>query len=393
MKKHRRSLSIVKYIYIATGLFLVALSIYIYIQFTHQLNSLGSTSSIITPFYIIVLFLAALIVLFYSYYKLDSDLQETIILQEEKEKRAAELIIANKELAFQNEEKEKRAAELIIANKELAYQNQEKEKRAAELIIANKELAFQNEEKEKRASELVRINNELLAFAYVSSHDLQEPLRNIQMFSSLIVEKEFNTLSDSAKGYFTRIEDATKRMRSLIEDLISYSQLGNDEHVFEVVDLHVVVDDVIAGLKERIDAKHAVIDSTIHCNAKVIPFQLRQLMHNLVANSLKFSQTDIPPRLTITSRIVDGKELSIEGLSADERYCHISVSDNGIGFEPKYSKKIFEVFQRLHGRELYGGTGIGLAIVQKIVNNHHGIITATSVPGHGTTFDIYFPEC
>lgn len=337
----------------------------------HANTTYASTSST-TPFYIVILFLGALSILFFSYYKLDSDLQETITLQAEKESRAAEL---------------------VIANKELAYQNEEKEKRAAELIIANKELAFQNEEKEKRAAELIRINNELLAFAYVSSHDLQEPLRNIQMFSSLIVEKEFSTLSDSAKGYFTRIQDATKRMRALIEDLISYSQLGNDEHVFEVADLRVVVDEVMAGLKDRIEAKLAVIESSIHCNANVIPFQLRQLVHNLVANSLKFSKTDVPPRISISSRIVQGSELNIEGLLPNERYCHLSVRDNGIGFDPKYSKQIFEVFQRLHGRELYGGTGIGLAIVQKIVNNHHGIIIATGIPEKGATFDIYFPEC
>jgi len=212
------------------------------------------------------------------------------------------------------------------------------------------------------------------------------------MFSSLIVEKEFSTLSDSAKGYFTRIEDATKRMRSLIEDLISYSQLGNDDHVFEVTDLQVVIDNAIAELKDRIDAKGAVIESFVHCDAKVIPFQFRQLMHNLLANSLKFSHADRPPHIQITCNSVEGSAVNIEELSPSETYCHIAVTDNGIGFEAHYSKQIFEVFQRLHGRELYGGTGIGLAIVQKIVNSHKGIVTATSTADSGATFDIYIPR-
>ncbi len=424
--------------------------------------------SFITPLYIIVLFLGALFILFYSYYRIHTYLLNTHSLrlelegsiafleqqQNEKEVRAAELIVANKELAYQNQEKENRAAELVVANNELAYQNkekenraaelvvankellhqnqekenraaelvvanrellhqnqekenraaelvvankellyqnQEKENRAAELVVANKELAYQNEEKEKRATELIRINNELLAFAYVSSHDLQEPLRNIQMFSSLIMDTEFSTLSEDAKGYFTRIEGATKRMRDLIEDLISYSRLGNDDHVFVDTDLNAIVADVLSSLKDRIDAKHANIEASELCNANIIPFQFRQLLHNLVANSLKFSHPDRPPHIVIASKIVQGSTLNNSALLPNQQYCHISVKDNGIGFEPQYSQKIFEVFQRLHGREIYEGTGIGLAIVQKIVDNHRGIITATSTLDNGATFDIYLP--
>ena len=385
-----------------------------------------SDISLITPLYIIVLFLGALFILFYSYYGIHTDLQQMQNLKieledsiahlkeqqkdkedraaelvvankelayqnEEKEKRAAELVVANHELLYQNEEKEKRAAELVVANHELLYQNEEKGKRAAELIIANKELAYQNEEKEKRATELVRINNELLAFAYVSSHDLQEPLRNIQMFSSLIIDKEFDTLSENAKGYFTRIEGAAIRMRALIEDLISYSRLGNDDHVFVDTELGSIVNDVLTSLKDRVEAKHAIIDVSDQCRANVIPFQFRQLLHNLIGNSLKFSLPERPPHIQIASSVVEGSTVHNDKLSPDQRYCHISVKDNGIGFDQQYSLKIFEVFQRLHGKELYDGTGIGLAIVQKIVDNHHGIIIATSSLDKGATFDIYLP--
>jgi light-regulated signal transduction histidine kinase (bacteriophytochrome) len=143
---------------------------------------------------------------------------------------------ANRELAFQNEEKEKRAAELIIANKELVFQNEEKEKRAAELIIANKELAFQNEEKEKRAAELVILVKELEAFNYITSHDLQEPLRQIQMFSSRISDADLEHLSDAGKTYFGKINNAAKRMQNLINDLLAYSRSKTEARKFKFIE-------------------------------------------------------------------------------------------------------------------------------------------------------------
>jgi two-component system CheB/CheR fusion protein len=127
------------------------------------------------------------------------------------------------------------------------------------------------------------------------------------------------------------------------------------------------------------------------CEMNLIPFQFRQLMHNLLRNALKFSSPKRPPRILIKSRIVKGNELNNAKLVDAKSYCHISVSDNGIGFEPEYKDRIFEVFQKLHSREEYEGTGIGLAIVKKIVENHNGIVTATSQLDQGTTFDIYIP--
>ncbi|MHA4811053.1 sensor histidine kinase [Flavitalea flava] len=317
--------------------------------------------------------------------------KELAFQNEEKEKRAVELSIANIELVFQNGEKEKRAAELIIANQELTFQNGEKEKRAAELIIANEELAFQNEEKGKRAEELVIINTELLAFNYISSHDLQEPLRKIQILAGRILEKENQNLSDTGKDYFHRIQSAAGRMRQLIEDLLAYSRTNIAERKFEKIDLHLLLEEVKAELKENIEEKKAIIEAIGMCEVSVIPFQFRQLMHNLLRNALKFSSPNRPPHIRIKSLILKGSKLNNEKLAGSKNYCHISVADNGIGFEPEYKDRIFEVFQKLHNKEIYEGTGIGLSIVKKIAENHNGIVTATSQLDEGATFNIYIP--
>ena len=308
-----------------------------------------------------------------------------------EQKWAKDLRIANKELAFQNEEKEKRAAELIIANKELAFQNEEKEKRAAELIIANKELAFQNKEKEKRAAELITANKELLAFTYISSHDLQEPLRKIQTFVTIILENEFKNLSEKGKYNFQRMQLAAGRMQQLIDDLLAFSRISTTELKFEESDLNIIIEEVKTELKDTIMDKHATIESTGLCPANIIAFQFRQLMYNLISNALKFSNPAIPSRIIITNSVVNGGKLNIDRLSPEKNYCHITVKDNGIGFEPRFSERIFEVFQKLHGKEVYAGTGIGLAIVKKIVENHNGIISATSELNKGAQFDIYIP--
>lgn len=316
---------------------------------------------------------------------------ELAFQDDEKGKRAAELSIANKELLFQNEEKEKRAAELGIANKELLFQNGEKEKRAAELSIANAELAFQNEEKEKRAAELIIANKELLAFTYISSHDLQEPLRKIQTFVTIILENENENLSENGKYNFLRMQLAAGRMQLLIDDLLAFSRIATTELKFEKTELNLIIEEVKADLKDTILEKNASIEAFEIGSANIIAFQFRQLMYNLISNALKFSKPEIPSHIIIDSKIVKGDKLNNTKLSPEKNYCHIAVKDNGIGFEPHFSERIFEVFQKLHGKEVYTGTGIGLAIVKKIVENHNGIITATSELGLGARFDIYIP--
>ena len=317
--------------------------------------------------------------------------KELAFQNDEKEKRATELIIANKELAFQNNEKEKRATELGIANKELAFQNKEKEKRAAELIIANKELAFQNEEKEKRAAELIIANKELLAFTYISSHDLQEPLRKIQTFVSIIAETENENLTENGKTCFQRMQLAAGRMQQLIDDLLAFSRISTTELKFEKTELGNIIEEVKTELKDAILAKNATIDAAELCPVNIIAFQFRQLMYNLISNALKFTNPGIPCHISIKSSIENSSTIQNKNLVAGKNYCHIMVKDNGIGFEPRFSERIFEVFQKLHGKEVYAGTGIGLAIVKKIVVNHNGIITATSELDKGAKFDIYIP--
>ncbi len=241
-------------------------------------------------------------------------------------------------------------------------------------------------------TDLERSNQNLEQFAYVASHDLQEPLRKINTFADRIIEKDQETLSEAAKDYFRRMQNAAKRMQTLIDDLLAYSRINRGERRFENTSLKKIIDEVKGDLKEEIEQKKAVIETGEMCDAHIIAFQFKQLMENLIANSLKFSKPDIPPHIIIKSETKNSSELDRADLLPDKRYCHISVADNGIGFEPEYSQLIFEVFQRLHGRQQYEGTGIGLAIVKKIVENHKGIITATSELDKGATFDIYVPE-
>ena len=240
-------------------------------------------------------------------------------------------------------------------------------------------------------TKLEKMNAELQSFAYISSHDLQEPLRKIQIFSAQIVEKEFQNLSDSGKEKFSRIKNAAERMQALINDLLTYSRSTPEEGKFEKTDLYKIIEEVKEDLKEELEQKNATVEEGEICEVNVIPFQFRQLMFNLISNALKFTPDTRAPYIKITSRTAQGKKFNIDDLDKEINYCHISIADNGIGFEQQYAKRIFEVFQRLHGKQQYSGTGIGLAIVKKIVDNHKGVITATGETGVGARFDIYIP--
>ena len=246
-------------------------------------------------------------------------------------------------------------------------------------------------ELEQKNIELENINKELQSFAYISSHDLQEPLRKIQTFVTRIIEKEYHNLSESGKDQFRRMQNAAKRMQTLIDDLLAYSQTNTAERKYELINLDKIVEEVKEDLKEELQQKNATVEISDTYAIKIIPFQFRQLLHNLLSNSLKFSIPDKEIFIKIKSEIVEGNKLISDKLIDKKKYCHISVSDNGIGFEQQYSEKIFELFQRLHGRTEYNGTGIGLAIVKKIVDNHNGVITANAKVNEGATFNIYIP--
>ncbi|QSB28432.1 PAS domain S-box protein [Flavobacterium sp. CLA17] len=254
-----------------------------------------------------------------------------------------------------------------------------------------KQVAERTKELEKNNIDLEKMNKELQSFAYISSHDLQEPLRKIQTFATQIIERESKNLSEIGKDKFQRMQNAAQRMQTLINDLLSYSRTSTLERVFEKTDLSEIINEVKEDLREELEQKNATIDIIEGCELGVIPFQFRQLIYNLVSNSIKFSKPEIAPVIKIKCTIDKGKNFNYEVLSDNKEYCHISISDNGIGFDQQYNTKIFEVFQRLHGRELYNGTGIGLAIVKKIAENHNGFITAQGKPDEGACFDIYIP--
>jgi two-component system CheB/CheR fusion protein len=286
-------------------------------------------------------------------------------------------------------EKEHREYELL--QKEINENQTEKLRLEKAVDKRTKELKIANESLEVKNTALLNMNKELEAFAYVSSHDLQEPLRKLQTFAGIILEKEKQNLSDKGKKYFHLMQQAAERMQQLIHDLLAFSLISIAERKFENTDLNIIIEEVKKEFKDAIAEKHAVIEVKEICEVYIIPFQFRQLMHNLISNALKFSDPQRPPHIKIKSRNIKYSKKNIVKLPTQKEYCHISITDNGIGFEQNFSSKIFEVFQKLHGKEEFAGTGIGLAIAKKIIDNHNGIINATSELNKGTTFNIYIP--
>lgn len=247
-----------------------------------------------------------------------------------------------------------------------------------------KELAIKNEALEK-------MNAELKSFAYVSSHDLQEPLRKIRIFAERIIETEIGKLSDTGKDYFRRIERSASTMQTLINDLLSYSRTSNAERVMETVSMNKIMEEAKDQFREEMEEKKAIIHSDDLGMAYIIPFQFKQLLINLISNSLKFSKAGQPPVITLTHEIVKGNMIPNSLALPQLNYHHLTFSDNGIGFDNQYRERIFEIFQRLNSKERFNGTGIGLAIVKKIVSNHNGFIEATSERDKGATFNIWLP--
>jgi PAS domain S-box-containing protein len=329
---------------------------------------------------------------------------------DEKEKRAAELVIANKELAFQNDEKEKRAAELVIANKELAFQNKEKEKRAAELIIANKELAFQNDEKEKRAAELIIANKELKqaedairklneeleqkviertsqlesankelgSFSYSVSHDLRAPIRAINGYAKILEEDYSEKFDPEGTKVLHSIMQNSKKMGQLIDDLLAFSKLGRKEVTVSQINM----DDLVKLVREELLVEEG--ENIPEFNIKELPpakgdqSLIKQVWINLISNAIKYSKYKIKTNIEI-------------GAYEKDNFVVYNVKDYGAGFDMQYYDKLFGVFQRLHSQEEFEGTGIGLAIVQKIVHRHNGTVWAESILNEGTCFYFSLP--
>ena len=310
--------------------------------------------------------------------ELAAALQEIAFLNEEKGKRASELIIANLELKFETEEKAKRAAELVIANIELVFQNKEKEKRAAELIIANKELAFQNGEKVKRAKELENANRDLEQFAYVASHDLQEPLRMISSYIQLLERKYKDKLDQDANDYIHFVVDGAIRMQKLLINLLDFSRVSTHAKTFEQVDTKTIAGQAISNLQQLIRENTALITNDDLPVIQADEMQILQVFQNLIENAIKFKKKTELPKIHITC-------------TKQQEMYQFSVADNGIGIEMQYHDRVFIVFQRLHSVKDYPGTGIGLSICKRIVERHEGTIWFESTVNEGTTFYFTIP--
>lgn len=244
---------------------------------------------------------------------------------------------------------------------------------------------------EDKNESLEKMNTELESFTYISSHDLQEPLRKIQTFLSRIIDKESDNLSETGQNYMQRVQESANRMQNLIRDLLAYSRLSVEIFPLEDTNISELVNEIKADIDEEISNKNVVIEVTGDPNAKVIVSQFRQLLTNLISNSIKFSEPEKTPHITILNESVKGIAVAIPEILPNQLYSKITFSDNGIGFEPQYKDRIFKVFQRLHIEQQFTGTGIGLAIVKKIVDNHNGFITAESEVDNGAVFTIYIP--
>lgn len=233
---------------------------------------------------------------------------------------------------------------------------------------------------------LLRLNEEVSSFAYVASHDLKEPLRKIQTFANRILEaKDLNEV----KGLAEKIMQGATRMRRLMDDLLDYSSVSNDDSLFRDVDLNHVLQSVLSDLELKIAEKQASIQAETLPVIRGVEFQIHQLLSNLLANALKFSKSNVPPVIVISSMLVKGNDVPA-ALDASLSYHKVTISDNGMGFNPSDAKRIFNVFQRLQSHAGISGTGIGLAIVKRIMENHGGLVDARSQPGQGASFDLYF---
>jgi len=245
--------------------------------------------------------------------------------------------------------------------------------------------------------ELSSMNENLENFAYVASHDLNEPLRKIRTFGELIELELENEAIDKKTivSHIHRMQSAAERMQELMEDLLSYSRISRQFNISEKINLKEVVETVLGDLEISIKENNAQVNIQSLPNAILADeIQMRQLFQNLISNAIKFRKTDVEPIINIESQLVKSEELPCKELQNNNHkmYWKITVSDNGIGFDEQYLDKIFAVFQRLHGRSAYEGTGIGLSICKKICENHKGTITAKSSEGNGATFTIFLPE-
>ena len=247
------------------------------------------------------------------------------------------------------------------------------------------------EEQARYAAELERSNGDLEQFAYVASHDLQEPLRKIRTFGDRLEMKCHDLLDETGSDCIRRMQNAAARMQVLIDGLLTLSRVTTRPKNFVPVDLAQVVREVVSDLEVQIEQSQGRVDVGKLPTIQADPLQMRQLLQNLIGNGLKFRRPDQAPIIKVEGRFVDGPEGRQSGKRPRAEVCRITVEDNGIGFEERHQQRIFGIFQRLHPRDVYEGTGIGLAICRKIAEHHGGEIVARSTPGKGSTFEVLLP--
>lgn len=316
--------------------------------------------------------------------------RQLIFQSEEEEKRAAELLTATNELIFQYQEKAKRAAELAIANKELVFQNEEKEKRAAELLIANKELeeakkiiAELNTSLEQRiierTTQLELANKELESFSYSVSHDLRAPLRAINGFTRILVEDFMQQLDDEAKGILDEIIESSNKMGQLIDNLLEFSRIGKQNFTMVNINMDDMADTVIKELKQEYPGRKITLTVKKLDNITADRNMLKQVLVNLVSNAFKYTGKKEEAVIEIGAYPENGSRTYY-------------IKDNGAGFDMQYYDKLFGVFQRLHSSNEFEGTGVGLAIIQRIIVKHGGRVWAEGKVDEGACFYFTLPN-
>lgn len=247
-------------------------------------------------------------------------------------------------------------------------------------------------ELKKMNMELQQVNENLQQFAYVASHDLQEPLRKISIYSNMLVNSGKETLSTAGKSHLEKISKASRRMSDLIKDLLDFSRVQADQQSYIEVDLNKVIQEIKTDFEILLNQKNGSLEIAPLCTVQAVPLQMNQLFYNLIGNALKFSREGVEPKVIVSSRRLSKEEQSsYKDLHTATEYCEISVADNGIGFSDAYREQIFDIFQRLHTKEEFEGTGIGLALCKKITQSHGGDISASSVEGEGSVFRVILP--
>jgi signal transduction histidine kinase len=283
--------------------------------------------------------------------------------------------------------------QLLLQERKLKEVNQNLQQEIEERRLSEEKIKRLNEQLIENNTELKTINEELDRFAYVASHDLQEPLRKIMLFSDKLSAKLQESNDPELQNSLLRIVRASERMQTLINDLLKLSRHAHSPDDFKLTDLNQVISEVLSELDNEIQSKGAIITYRNLPSIWAVPGQVYQLFQNLISNSLKFSKDDAVPMITIEAEALKGRQVpgTQEKLSKNTFY-RIYVKDNGIGFDPKFAEEIFVVFKRLHSYHEFEGTGIGLSICKKIVEKHRGMITAEGAPQKGATFIITLPE-